>query len=373
MPFVSSLLTKLPRNTVVLLGVDKQLELINVFWPHLKLAKEDYISEVYQAFFDFISRSLQELQPHSSAFAAQDLPSLLAIVETSSTECSSTKEEIVVKIKPNYFNAGDAEIKRSIELGLRMWLGIHISSKGISIGPVNSRNTRIEWPDNQTLEALVTDEFKPFPLKTAPIDLPLQGSFNAVSLKRICRLQIRWTDNLADHLKLAGTRGQRSLSIYRHKICLINHRKAPGPTIIPLEILDEAIHSLDLLFPFGHSETDDFLASEQVQLHAPHPFGLPRATELDDFRYWRSNIAQLLLLLNGPPETVAQTLLDTRNLPQIATMWIAIFGVFFLTILFGCLSTVYAVKQYLVAVKAYQLSVDVACVQSADSLPQYCR
>jgi hypothetical protein len=139
-----------------------------------------------------------------------------------------------------------------------------------------------------------------------------------------------------------------------------------------MEILDEAIRFLDLLFPFGHPQTEKFLKAEHVQLHMVHSFRLGRATELDDFKYWRSNIAQLLLLLNGRPETIAQTLLDTRNLPQFATLWVAIFGVFCLTVLFGCLSAIYTTKQYLLAVKAYDLAVAVACAQLADSLPQYC-
>jgi hypothetical protein len=141
--------------------------------------------------------------------------------------------------------------------------------------------------------------------------------------------------------------------------------------MIPGEILDEAIRTLDLLFPSGDPKTKEFLDEETVQLYIVDPSELPRATELDEFRYWRTNMAQLLILLNGPPETFAQTLLDTRNLSQFATLWVAISGVFLLTILFGMLSTIYSVKQYRVAIKSYELSLALACQQTTTP-PGFC-
>ena len=68
--------------------------------------------------------------------------------------------------------------------------------------------------------------------------------------------------------------------------------------------------------------------------------------------------------LGGPPETIGQTLRDTRNFGEFVTIWVAIFGVFILTILFGILSTVYSVKQYLIAVKSYELSLALACLEN---------
>lgn len=142
--------------------------------------------------------------------------------------------------------------------------------------------------------------------------------------------------------------------------------------MIQADILDEAIRTIDLLFPFGDPKTEYFLEEEKVQFYCVDPSERPRATSLDDFQYWRSNIAQLLALLNGPPETVVQTLLDTRNLGQFATIWLAIIGVFVTTILFGVLATVYSVKQYRLALKSYELSLAVACIEHGPSLSKYC-
>jgi hypothetical protein len=79
----------------------------------------------------------------------------------------------------------------------------------------------------------------------------------------------------------------------------------------------------------------------------------------------------LLKLLNGPPETVGQMMLDTRNASQFTTLWVAIFGVFLLTILFGILATVYSIKQYHIAVLSYNLAVAVTCVEHPE-MQHYC-
>jgi hypothetical protein len=79
----------------------------------------------------------------------------------------------------------------------------------------------------------------------------------------------------------------------------------------------------------------------------------------------------LLRLLNGNPETFTQTLSDTHNLSEFATLWIAVFGVFCLSILFGVLATVYSIKQFNVAVKSYDLALALAC-HEVPTLPGFC-
>jgi hypothetical protein len=357
---------------VVNLKTEHKCGLINAFWPHLHLAEQDYIEEDYAAFFEFIGRTLQGLHPHAPKFASQELDGLLAMVCTLRTNRTLGRKAIIETIKKDYLNTCEFAVARSIELTVRLWLGINVSAKRLSVGPRNPRDSRIDWQDHHSLDQMVSAQFPYGANKTALTEFPLDESFTAVNLKNVCRLHIRWTDNLMDHLRLEGPRGQRSLSIYRHKICLINHRKGPEPKIIQEEILDEAIRTLDLLFPFGDPKTEEFLENEKVQLCIVDLLELPRATDLDEFKYWRNNLAQLVNLLNGPPETVVQTLLDTRNLGQFVTLWVAIFGIFLLTILFGILSTIYSVKQYRLAIKSYELALALACQQKTAPLPNFC-
>jgi hypothetical protein len=351
---------------------ERKLAIINTFWPDLNLQERHYIEEDYATIFEFWGKTLQSLHPHALKFATQDWDGLLSIVASLRANRTVAKRAIIRDIKKVYLNTSDAAITRSIDLAARLWVGMNICSKSLSVGPRNPRDWRIEWQDDQSLNQIIADQFPQRQKKTAFIDITFDDSFTAANLKNICRLRIRWTDNLRDHLKLEGPRGQRCLSIYRHKLYLVNHRIGLEPTIIPADILDEAIRTLDLLFPFGDPKTEALLEGEKVKFWTISPYESPRATELDEFKYWRNNLVQLATLFNGPPETVMQTLFDTRNISQFATLWVAIFGVFFLTIMFGVLSTVYSIKQYRVAVKSYELSLAQACQQKSTTLSRFC-
>jgi hypothetical protein len=351
---------------------ERKRAIIKALWPHLDLSEQGYIDEDYAVFFCFWGKTLQNLHHHASKFAIQDWDGLLSMVTSLSANRTIKRKAQVEELKKIYLNTSDADINRSIELAVRLWLGINVCSTGLSIGPANPRDCRISWQDDQSLDELVTAQFHQIASRGQSSYISFDESFTAMNLKNICRLHIRWTDNLIDHLKLEGPRGQRQLSVYRHKLCLVNHRKGPGPTIIPADVLDEAIRTLDLLFPFGDPKTDSFLEEAKVSLWTVSPSESLRAPDLDDFRYWRSNLAQLSNLLHGPPETVIQTLLDTRNVSQFATLWVAILGVFFLTIIFGVLSTIYSAKQYRVAVMSYELALAQACQQTSTPLPGFC-
>ena len=346
--------------------------IINAFWPHLQLAEQDYIEEDYTAFFDFLGRTLQNLSPHASKFAAQEWEGLFSIVTSLNTNRAMPRKEITEDIKKGFLNIGEPAISRSVELALRLWLGVNVCSKGSSVGPRNPRDGRTDWRDDQSLDEMIMGLFQPDPIEAISPSIGFDESFTVVNIKNICRLRVRWTDNLSDHLRLEGPRGQRCLSIYRHKLGLVNHMKGPKPHIIPTEVLDEAIRTLDLLFPFGDPKTEAFLDEEMIRFWMIAPLESPRSAKLGEFKYWRSNLVQLLKLYNGPPETVIQTLLDTRNISQFATLWVAIFGVFFLTIMFGVISTVYSIKQYQISLKAYELALAQACQQIDRPLPAFC-
>ncbi|KAF2736404.1 hypothetical protein EJ04DRAFT_511071 [Polyplosphaeria fusca] len=370
-PIQKDLFSRTSGSDFVKLSLGSKCAILNAFWPHLQLDQSEIVEDEYAVFFDFIGKTLQSLYRHAHRFAAQDLDSLLSDVSDMRTNRDMTRGALTLEIQKRYLNTLETDVARSMELAARLWLGLNVCSRHLSIGPRNGRDSLVDWPDTQSLDEMIAAQFKRRG-QVSPDNTSLDDSFTAANLKNICRLRIRWTDNLVDHLKLEGPRGQRSLTIYRHKLSLINHRKGPDPTMIPADILDEALRTLDLLFPFGDPNTDAFLDEEGIQFRIVAFAELPRATETDDFYYWRKNLVALSSLLNGPPETIAQTLLDTRNLAQFATLWVAIFGVFLLTILFGILSTVYSVKQYRVAVKSYELSLVLACQQSSAALPQFC-
>ncbi|KAF2269649.1 hypothetical protein CC78DRAFT_574511 [Lojkania enalia] len=354
------------------LNLEQECALINAFWPHLHLVHHDYIRDDYEAFFDFIGKTFRNLHPHASKLAIQELSGLIAIVKNLRDNRCLAQKEFIKYVKEDFSTSDCAAITRSIEVAVQIWLGIYVYSRKFSISPRNPRDSQVEWDDDQSLQGIIEAQF---PGRLGKIELPdslLDESFTAVNLKSICRLNIRWTNHIIDHLKLEGPRGQRTLSVYRHKICLINHRKDPAQNLILKDVLDEAIRTLDLLFPFGDPKTEQFLRNENVHFRTTSPLELSRAAALKESKYWRNNLAQLSRILHGPPEDVAQTLLDTRNVSQFATLWVAIFGVFLLTILFRIFTTVYSIKQYRIAIQSYELALALACQQTIKPISGFC-
>lgn len=96
-----------------------------------------------------------------------------------------------------------------------------------------------------------------------------------------------------------------------------------------------------------------------------------RPSSTSEFKYWKQEMIQIVKLWEAPPERICQTLRNTRDPGQFFTLWVAIVGVFALTILFGILATVYSVKQYRVGVKSYELALALACLDQP-TLPSFC-
>jgi len=370
---LGKLFSKSSLSDTLNLKTEGKCSLINAFWPHLNLTPSDYDDEEYENLLSFWGETLQSLNHHHHRFAAKSWNDLLEIVAQLKSKPNDERGLLMDDIKNHYSNTSDEEIACSLELAVRLWLGIRVRSNGPSVGFVNLRDSQIHWPNDQSLKSMVAAPFLRGARKAQSATYFLfDESFTAVGLRETCRLRIRWTDSLVDHLKMEGPRGKRQLSIFKHKICIVNHRRGSQPTIIPADDLDETLRTLDLLFPYGDKPTKIFLEHSKVHMWIMNPMESPRATELDEFVYWRSRLAQLLSLFHGPPETVRQTLLDSRNTAQFATLWVAIFGVFFLTILFGVLSTVYSAKQYHVAVDSYKLALAQACQQTSPPIPGFC-
>jgi hypothetical protein len=275
----TKLLSKSSPTDIVGFEPAQKCALINAFWPHLNFTKNKYIDEEYVDLLTYWGETLQALHPYDYQFATEEWDDLLAIVTKLSSGRDKKRAALVDEIKNKYLNFNDGAIICSIELAARLWLGITVRSRGLFVGPVKLRDSRIRWEDGQTLRGLVVVPFIQGMKKTQSAQYSLfDESLTAVDLRDICRLEIRWTDNLVDHLKMEGPRGKRTLSIYRHKICLVNRRKEPELTIIPTDLLDETIRTLDLLFPGGDDRTEAFLKDTKVQMWITNPSESERAT-----------------------------------------------------------------------------------------------
>ena len=289
------------RSVFANLDQRSKCNLINVFWPHIQLTEINFVSDDYIVFFDFIGKTLQDLCRHAAYYADQQLDDLLATIEKLRKDQAMTRSEIVAAIQRDHINVDEKLIHCSIELAAYLWSGIYIKSKDSTVKNQVSQETRINWLNDQNLAGAIAECFRIEKSRSSGKGLALDGSLTAIKLRDQRGVEIIWTDNLADHLRLHGQRKDRSLTIFRQKSLLINHRLAANP-IIPIEVLDEAVRTLDLLFPLGDEKTAAFLKTAGVHLNVAGASKIQQADVRTEFKYWKDEILQLIRILEDRPK-----------------------------------------------------------------------
>jgi hypothetical protein len=160
-----------------------------------------------------------------------------------------------------------------------------------------------------------------------------------------------WTDHLTDHLRLDPKR--QVLMVYKHKICLLNHLKSRSGCPIPQRVLEEAIDTLNLLFPFGDPQTKQLLSKEkQREFYGLGGCGRERQLDLSRYGYWREELDDLVESFQRPPRTWRQLAIDQRDFKEWATFWIAVMVAIltFVSIPCNVIQATYSVKAYNAAV-----------------------
>jgi hypothetical protein len=164
-------------------------------------------------------------------------------------------------------------------------------------------------------------------------------------------------------------RKRRILTVYRHKICLINHAKGPQPAIIPLPILEETIDTFNLLFPFGDAASRALLEREKQPFYSLGNCDRNLKLNLSHYVQWGNKLAELCEGFNEPPRYWRQLVSDRRNVMDWATFWIAVLVLLLalVSIAIGIVAMVYTIKQY-------ELALAQACsVSNAPKLlPRFC-
>jgi hypothetical protein len=128
---------------------------------------------------------------------------------------------------------------------------------------------------------------------------------------------------------------------------------------LPLDLLEETMRTLDLLFPFtGDEDTRVFLESEGQtfnQVRTPGGLGPPRALDFSEFKYWRDQLEDLHDVFTSPPRTNRQLWRDRRNRKDFWALIISI-SALGLAIVLGIIGLVNAVRSNDQAKKSYELA-----------------
>jgi hypothetical protein len=121
--------------------------------------------------------------------------------------------------------------------------------------------------------------------------------------------------------------------------------------IISKAVLNEAIRTLNLLFPISDPATDKVLMKhpQKIRFHLDEPYGGQRSLNVFDYNVWRDRLLELYEdVYQSPPASWAQLWKDDRNPQQFWTFWIAL-----VILLLTIASTVASIAQAIFAALAY--------------------
>ncbi|PMD57711.1 uncharacterized protein K444DRAFT_615108 [Hyaloscypha bicolor E] len=106
--------------------------------------------------------------------------------------------------------------------------------------------------------------------------------------------------------------------------------------IIPDQVIDETILTLNLLFPDWDTDTIKFFKKKKNKHHhilIAEPAYYPAPIRLNEFSFWRDRLHELYVEFNSPPPAWKQLWKDRRNPLQWYTFWFAILTLGLVTIL----------------------------------------
>ncbi|KAF2789691.1 hypothetical protein K505DRAFT_207904, partial [Melanomma pulvis-pyrius CBS 109.77] len=322
-------------------------ELICKFWPTSNISFNSFDAQDYAAFLQYIDIQLRQIRRHQRYFAVETLEGTFDIIETVRANFSQPRSHILQILSKKFLNVEAAAIQRSLELSVRLWLTFNVNSSNVIVGPTFANEIPLDWDENASLETLVQNQF---PKGSASSGLTprskIDPSFTAACLANICGVKLYWTDNIANHLRFDSTR--QVLTVYKHKICLVNHLSADDDCI-PKEVLRETLDTLNLLFPFGDLATKQLLMKEgQLLFYGLGNCNRGRQLNIEEYKYYREELEHLIDSFNRPPRTWKQLATDRRNKLEWSAFWITVMVAVLTMVSIPCnvIQAMYSVKAY---------------------------
>lgn len=227
----------------------------------------------------------------------------------------------------------DDQAWEALRFSVKLWA--HIETTDASV-----------WRSSgQTLAELITTSM-PKP-STAHNSHRLDRNFSAHQLSKAGGLQLRWTDNICDHLKLS----EGTVLVFRHSSWLANLEHSPKDDPFPPGFVSETLRTLCLLF--RPLEQRRFRSHERYK-NKHHHVDLELAItehfsfDLQSYPYWQQQLHKIQLSYNSTqPSSISQYWYDRRNEVQWATLWMGALVVFLtvVTVIFGIIQCVTAIVQ----------------------------
>jgi len=259
--------------------------------------------------------------------------------------------ELIEELSCIFLDVDEGAIQRSLELSVRVWLTVNVHSWALEVGPNVVLELPMTWEKVMSLDDLIRTRWgEKITSQKLKRRLLVEDTFTAAHLVNICGMTLQWTDYLSDHLAIDARR--KILTVYRHKMYLAHRLETTQePNVIPRHVLEEALDTLILLFPFGDEKTRQLLSRHgELGFYRLGNCTRRRDLNIQQYQHWKEELEILVDTFNRPPRTWKQLATDRRNLTEWAAFWVTVMvGVLTLvSIPCSIIQASYSVKAYYV-------------------------
>ncbi|SPO01517.1 uncharacterized protein DNG_04190 [Cephalotrichum gorgonifer] len=329
--------------------------LLGQFPAGLNLMNGDTVSNLNFAAYDQYVQDQQKLfDTFCSLAIAPDMLATLGMVAHQirhKTQC----DEVLSYISASAGNGDRASFQATLNLVARLVSMVEIGSVETEFAFQHHASQRplLQWTEGN-LASLLGRIFSSSPqIDCSGMVAPL--ALDAWSLDKVAGIKVRFTNNLADHLRLAN---KDTLLYVFHHVAFLEHQKYS--TVLPEGLAEETLKTLAILFP--QSDYCGSLRSTRkkrvwlgrLRAHSIYTIddrltwcGTPNMDDRQParFRFWRDRLVIIKEVYDeSTPDSFSEWWHDRRNGVQWHNFWVAIV-VLGLTALFGLIQCVLAAIQ----------------------------
>ncbi|KAF2685469.1 hypothetical protein K458DRAFT_417520 [Lentithecium fluviatile CBS 122367] len=342
---ISYLLPRLPDTMTSLIGklyvapLDRttRLDLAAALWQDL--FKENISSYDLDPYFDYYETQCHHaLHEQGKHIVVRTHKHIVNIAEKLEEGC--TRKEVKDEIRKLFKSKAEDRVNEeeildnSVDLAVRLYLMVNVGANRSTV----TRGRKLFWEEGSVKGLLASYFDEPQVLSNSGIRF--EKTFTACNLERIAGIKIRWTNNLADHLRMVDD-DDKLVAVFHHATFL----EQQTSRLYPPSLIDETLRTLTLLFPQRDKRTRKWLASLPSSPPIDKRLGRLGSLHLDDrqietYQFWHDRLIILKQAFDeARPVEISQWWHDRRNGYQWYTFWVAVF-VLFLTVFFGIVQSV---------------------------------
>jgi hypothetical protein len=188
----------------------------NAFDPDVGLECFQEYFKYYDKQIDWLRRGVTSESDQLTGVAARTHDDIITIIRTLREHADSTRPQIRDKLRNGGQIRGgeDSDLDRAIDIALRLWLLINIRPAGSGIGV-----GCVRWNEKSTLRRFLRSLFPVARWGLGAKERRLDTQFIGANMVKFCKLTIKWTNSLEDHLRL--DRRRRILWVFPYKRTLL--------------------------------------------------------------------------------------------------------------------------------------------------------